>query len=591
MPAEAQKVCLRCPKQIWERKVDVNTDKKTKIAIYSRKSRFTGKGESIANQIEECKKYCIYMLHEKEENLRFQIYEDEGYSGKNFDRPAMRQLLGELQQYDYFVCYRLDRVSRSVSDFSAFVKKLEAAQVEFVSVSESFDTTKPMGRAMMNITSAFAELERDTITERIVDNMTALAKTGRWLGGLTPLGFRSKKIQYERQGKLRSYYKLVEIPEETAVVRLIYNKYLELGSLTKLSGYLMNHGIQTRNSVYYSNYSLKFILTNPVYCKATKECYDFLIENGYAVYTEKDAFSGQHGLIAYNKTNVRKRNGTQRFNDVKDWIVAIGEHPPVIESNIWIQVQQKLRTQSKFAFRKARTNQALLSGLVYCSCGSPMRPKSTGTKKETGERRFSYLCETKSHSKGGLCSQKNIQGNTLDDLVVSYLLDMYQQIETEHSAIFDAIKTELDTPSQKNTEEMFLEQSIQSNQNKLNRLVHSIENATSENVESVLFERIEELSVEIKNQKTELEQLRNGTQTSNTEKLKEYLNTLLHFDKKLWDQLDYDTKKNILALLIDHIEWDGTYATIYPSGISFLPEDESFDATDLATPAVSTMNC
>lgn len=220
-----------------------------------------------------------------------------------------------------------------------------------------------------------------------------------------------------------------------------------------------------------------------------------------------------------------------------------------------------------------------------------MRPKSTGTKKETGERRFSYLCETKSHSKGGLCSQKNIQGNTLDDLVVSYLLDMYQQIETEHSAIFDAIKTELDTPSQKNTEEMFLEQSIQSNQNKLNRLVHSIENATSENVESVLFERIEELSVEIKNQKTELEQLRNGTQTSNTEKLKEYLNTLLHFDKKLWDQLDYDTKKNILALLIDHIEWDGTYATIYPSGISFLPEDESFDATDLATPAVSTMNC
>lgn len=138
----------------------MNTDKKTKIAIYSRKSRFTGKGESIANQIEECKKYCIYMLHEKEENLRFQIYEDEGYSGKNFDRPAMRQLLGELQQYDYFVCYRLDRVSRSVSDFSTFVKKLEAAQVEFCICLRIFCTTKPMGRAMMILTSAFAELEQ-----------------------------------------------------------------------------------------------------------------------------------------------------------------------------------------------------------------------------------------------------------------------------------------------------------------------------------------------------------------------------------------------------------------------------------------------
>lgn len=144
-----------------------------RVAIYSRKSKFTGKGESIANQIEECKKYCLYMLHKPEENIKFTVYEDEGYSGKDLERPAMKKLLGELMQYDFFVCYRLDRVSRSVSDFSNFIKKLERADVEFISVSESFDTTKPMGRAMMNITSAFAELERDTITERIVDNMTA----------------------------------------------------------------------------------------------------------------------------------------------------------------------------------------------------------------------------------------------------------------------------------------------------------------------------------------------------------------------------------------------------------------------------------
>ena len=149
------------------------------VAIYSRKSRFTGKGESIANQIEECKKYCLYMLHEKEENISFTIYEDEGYSGKNLERPAMKRLLGELDGYDFFVCYRLDRVSRSVSDFSSFIKKLEAAQVEFISVSESFDTTKPMGRAMMYIASVFSQLERETIAERIRDNMHELAKTGR----------------------------------------------------------------------------------------------------------------------------------------------------------------------------------------------------------------------------------------------------------------------------------------------------------------------------------------------------------------------------------------------------------------------------
>ena len=562
----------------------------TRIAIYSRKSRFTGKGESIANQVDECRKYCLYMLHKPEESIEFVVYEDEGYSGKDFERPAMKKLLGELAQYDYFVCYRLDRVSRSVSDFSNFIKKLELADVAFVSVSESFDTTKPMGRAMMNITSAFAELERDTITERIVDNMTALAKTGRWLGGTTPLGFESEKISFERQGKVRSYFKLTEKPEELDTVRRIYNKYLELGSLTKLSGFLMNHDIKSRNGVNFSNYSLKFILMNPVYCTADADAYEYLLENEYAIYTGKEAFTGEHGLIGYNKTNEHHRNGARRFNEKSDWIIAVGEHIPVIESGLWIQVQERLKSQSKYAFRRARTNQALLSGLVYCSCGSPMRPKSTGTLTEKGERRFSYLCETKSRSKGGLCRQKNVQGNLLDEAVVSYLFKMYRQFQAEDDSILDAIKSELDSPVLADSEEMLLKHAIEGNRRKLDRLVKSMENATSEEVEAVLFQRMEEISAEIKNQKRELEALQQKKETPGTSKLREYLNTLLHFDEKLWSRLDYDTRKSIVQLLIDHIEWDGTTAAIFPSGFSFLAGDDFSSATYLATPDASTMN-
>ena len=562
----------------------------TRIAIYSRKSRFTGKGESIANQVDECRKYCLYMLHKPEESIEFVVYEDEGYSGKDFERPAMKKLLGELAQYDYFVCYRLGRVSRSVSDFSNFIKKLEVADVAFVSVSESFDTTKPMGRAMMNITSAFAELERDTITERIVDNMTALAKTGRWLGGTTPLGFESEKICFERQGKVRSYFKLTEKPEELDTVRRIYNKYLELGSLTKLSGFLMNHDIRSRNGVNFSNYSLKFILMNPVYCTADADAYEYLLENEYSIYTDKEAFTGEHGLIGYNKTNEHHRNGARRFNEKSDWIIAVGEHIPVIESGLWIQVQERLKSQSKYAFRRARTNQALLSGLVYCSCGSPMRPKSTGTRTEKRERRFSYLCETKSRSKGGLCRQKNVQGNLLDEAVVSYLFKMYRQFQAEDDSILDAIKSELDSPVLADSEEMLLKHAIEGNRRKLDRLVKSMENATSEEVEAVLFQRMEEISAEIKNQKRELEALQQKKETPGTSKLREYLNTLLHFDEKLWSRLDYDTRKSIVQLLIDHIEWDGTTAAIFPSGLSFLAEDDFFSATHLATPDASTMN-
>lgn len=563
----------------------------TRVAIYSRKSRFTGKGESIANQIEECRKYCLYMLHKQEENIEFVVYEDEGYSGKDFERPAMKKLLGELAQYDFFVCYRLDRVSRSVSDFSNFIKKLELADVEFISVSESFDTTKPMGRAMMNITSAFAELERDTITERIVDNMTALAKTGRWLGGTTPLGFESEKISFERQGKARSYFKLTEKPEELDTVRRIYTKYLELGSLTKLSSFMMNHDIRSRNGVNFSNYSLKFILMNPVYCTADSDVYEYLLENEYSVYTDKEAFTGEYGLIGYNKTNEHHRNGSRRFNDKSDWIIAVGEHVPVIESSLWIQVQERLKSQSKYAFRRARTNRALLSGLVYCSCGSPMRPKSTGTQTVQGERRFSYLCETKSRSKGELCRQKNVQGNLLDEAVVSYLFEMYRQLQDEDDSILDAIKSELGSPILADSEEMLLKHAIEANRKKLDRLVKSIENATSEEVEAILFQRMEEISAEIKNQKLELETLQQKKETPGTAKLREYLNTLLHFDENLWSRLDYDTRKSIVQLLIDHIEWDGTTAAIFPSGLSFLTGDDFSSATHLATPDASTMNC
>lgn len=542
-----------------------------RVAIYSRKSRFTGKGESIANQIEECKKYCLYLLHKPEENIEFVIYEDEGYSGKDLERPAMKKLLGELAQYDFLVCYRLDRVSRSVSDFSNFIKKLEQAGVEFISVSESFDTTKPMGRAMMNIASAFAELERDTITERIVDNMTALAKTGRWLGGRTPLGFKSKKISFERQGKSRSYFKLTEKPEELDTVKRIYNKYLELGSLTKLSEFLMNHDIQSRNGVYFSNYGLKFILMNPVYCTADSAAYEYLLENEYSVYTDKEAFTGEYGLIGYNKTNEHHRNGTKRFNEKSNWIIAVGEHIPVIRSSLWIQAQERLKSQSKYAFRRARTNHALLSGLVYCSCGSPMRPKSTGTQTEKGERRFSYLCETKSKSKGGLCEQKNVQGNRLDKAVVSYLFEMHGQIQDEDDRILDAIKSELDSPVFTDSEEMILKHAIETNRKKLDRLVSSVENVTSGEVESMLFQRMEKISAEIEKQKQELETLQQKKEAPDTAKLQEYVNTLLHFDENLWRKLDYDTQKSIIGLLIDHIEWDGTTAAIFPRG-TFVPD-------------------
>lgn len=99
----------------------------------------------------------------------------------------------KANKFDYLVCYRLDRISRNVSDFSTLIEKLNKLDISFISIKEQFDTSTPMGRAMMFISSVFAQLERETIAERIKDNMYELARTGRWLGGKTPHGFSSKK--------------------------------------------------------------------------------------------------------------------------------------------------------------------------------------------------------------------------------------------------------------------------------------------------------------------------------------------------------------------------------------------------------------
>lgn len=161
-----------------------------KAAIYSRKSMFTGKGDSVENQVQMCKDYGNRLNVDE-----YLIYEDEGYSGGNINRPKFQELLQDVKKkkFDVLICYRLDRISRNVADFSSTLELLQDNNISFVSIKEQFDTSTPMGKAMVYIASVFAQLERETIAERVRDNMLELAKSGRWLGGQTPLGFESEK--------------------------------------------------------------------------------------------------------------------------------------------------------------------------------------------------------------------------------------------------------------------------------------------------------------------------------------------------------------------------------------------------------------
>ena len=166
------------------------------IAIYSRKSRYTGKGESIGNQIDLCREY-IRTHYGDAAAEHAVVFEDEGFSGGNLNRPDFKKMMtaAKDRKFKAIVVYRLDRISRNISDFSSLIEELGRLGIDFVSIRESFDTSSPMGRAMMYIASVFSQLERETIAERIRDNMHELAKTGRWLGGTTPTGYASESVK------------------------------------------------------------------------------------------------------------------------------------------------------------------------------------------------------------------------------------------------------------------------------------------------------------------------------------------------------------------------------------------------------------
>ncbi len=197
------------------------------FAIYSRKSKYTGKGESVENQIEKCKDY-ISRKFDIEDESKFLIYEDEGFTGANTNRPDFKRMMKDAKdkKFSAIVCYKLDRISRNMIDLCNLTEELEKLGISFMCATQEFDTSTPTGRAMLRLLGTFAEFERDVIAERIRDNMLELAKTGRWLGGTTPIGYKSKAIEKKTlDGKAKKLFKLDTIEDERVIVELIFKKY------------------------------------------------------------------------------------------------------------------------------------------------------------------------------------------------------------------------------------------------------------------------------------------------------------------------------------------------------------------------------
>ena len=415
-----------------------------KYFIYSRKSVFTGKGESVENQAEMCRQYILSKLSGgSASDADIAVYEDEGFSAKNTDRPRFRMMLDDLRKNkpDYLVCYRLDRISRSVSDFSALIEELNSRGISFVCIKEEFDTSKPMGKAMMYVASVFAQLERETIAERVRDNMLMLARTGRWLGGNTPLGYSSEKVrEIIIDGRIKTACKLKENAEELAAVDIIFGKFLELQSVSGVSKYLISQNIKSRSGKYFSLPGIKEILRNPAYCTADRDAFEYFSSvNADLCFEEKDC-TGEFGLLAYNKRDYQKKNAPRRAAD--KWIIAIGKHRGHISGRKWTAVQKIIEDNIPTGKKPAKMHNsyALLSGLIRCkNCGSRMFAKPRSAKRPDGSL-YDYICESKLRGGTGLCGCSNLGGKQADALVCKSIAGYAAERESPAAAVEAAIK-------------------------------------------------------------------------------------------------------------------------------------------------------
>jgi site-specific DNA recombinase len=324
-----------------------------RCAIYTRKSSEEGLEQSF-NSLEAQREACqAYIASQKHEHWRgiATHYDDGGYSGGSMERPALRQLLQDIDagKIDTVVVYKVDRLTRSLADFAKIVERLDARQVSFVSVTQQFNTTTSMGRLTLNVLLSFAQFEREVTGERIRDKIAASKRKGMWMGGTLPLGYRV----CDR--------KLVVDAQEAAQVKTIFELYLELGCVAKLKDRLDREGLRSKvrrshagqksGGRAYSRGALYCLLQNPVYV------------------------------------------GKVRHRDA----IYAGEHEGVIPEQLWDHVQERLKANCKT--RRTGSNAkspSLLVGLLYDPQGSRFTPFHADKR---GKRYRYYVSQSKIHGR------------------------------------------------------------------------------------------------------------------------------------------------------------------------------------------------
>ncbi len=368
--------------------------KKARCAIYTRKSSEEGLDQafnSLDAQREACAAYILSQKHEGWTVLPT-LYDDGGFSGGTMERPALKRLIADIEagQIDVIVVYKVDRLTRALSDFAKLVEVFDRRGVSFVSITQQFNTTTSMGRLTLNVLLSFAQFEREVISERVRDKVAASKKKGLWMGGMPPLG-------YDVENR-----KLVVNEAEAGIVVDIFRRYLALKSVHALRDELADAGIRSKRRMRpdgteyggqkFSRGALYLILQNRLYL----------------------------GEVTHKEQSYP------------------GEHPAIIDKPLWEEVQTVLAANRVERANGARgRHPSLLTGMVFDETGERMTP-THAVKKGTRYRYYvSTSLVTGTGKKGS--SGRRIPAGNLEGLVINKV----RTFLADPGAILDAVGSEV----------------------------------------------------------------------------------------------------------------------------------------------------
>jgi site-specific DNA recombinase len=367
-------------------------------AIYTRKSSEEGLEQSFNSLDAQREAGEAFILSQRHEGWRTvsACHDDGGYSGGTMERPALKRLLEDVQskKVNVVVVYKVDRLTRGLSDFAKIVEALDTRGVSFVSVTQQFNTTTSMGRLTLNILLSFAQFEREVTGERIRDKIAASKKKGMWMGGLLPLG-------YDLAGR-----KLIPNTEEAKLVCKIFGLYLELGCVSKLAAQLDREKIKSK------------------------------------IWTTKRGT--QFGGVSFARGHLyyllRNRLYVGEVRHREHWYP--GEHPAIVPQDLWDQIQAKLDSNFRMHRNRAREqSSSLLTGLIEDGEGNRFVPSFTIKR---GRRYRYYVSQTVIQNLD--CPQTRPTRLPAHELE-SRITERLQGFLKSEAEIFDQLSTSEDSPA------------------------------------------------------------------------------------------------------------------------------------------------